>query len=216
MPRWIDMGESTLLVENVGELLSNLPDNYTLEKQDPEPLPGGTILCNRVTAQRAKEQSPDPGKIELWADPDTGLVRRMDLSWPAQDGPGAGKRPPPRRGGGGARGRGGGGGRMGPPDGPPHHGPPRDGGRHDGPRRGDRGHGPGRRHHAGPPPHHGDGHPRPRFRHGPPRFGADHEPPPPRRMTFELIDVAPFDDAWFTPEAHSRDADDAPGSGRGP
>ncbi len=225
-PRWLDSGESSVLLGSVESVLETLKTEYATNRVEAAPLPGMAELCNRLTATRKSIGGPEPLRIELWFDKDTKLVRRMEMHWPEMKGPGPG----------------------GPPGGPPVPGSPRpDGVEPRGPDRPSPGMGgprpPGGRQGGppggppvpgGPPP--GMGGPPPCFMDGPPDFrgggpggpggmggpgggggrpgpggwggggggGGPRQPPPPSLVVIEMVDAQPFAENWFTPEAHAR------------
>ncbi|MGQ0627634.1 MAG: hypothetical protein ACT4PL_05980 [Phycisphaerales bacterium] len=89
--RWVDIGESTVLVESVEELLSDLPAGYSIDRAQTAPLPASAdaTLFNRITAVRRQSSeprfTPDPSRIEIWIDRDSRLVKRLELHWPEGD-----------------------------------------------------------------------------------------------------------------------------------
>ncbi len=218
-PRWLELSDSTILMEAIENVLESLPKSYEITRSDPAALPSDpSRICNRITAKRSGDRGPEPTRIEVWIDQDSKLVRRMELHWPERrpgaGGPGGpGGRPerdgPEGRdgrgpGGPGGPGRGDGPPRRGPDDDRPRKGPPPDGERRPGgdrpgnDRPGDRPPPPGGRDGAPPPPP----PPKWRFLDGPPDFEGGKDRPPPRFIVLERIDTAPLDDAWYSPEAH--------------
>jgi hypothetical protein len=196
-PRWVDLGESTLMLESVDEMLASLEESYTLTRSAPEAVPTGQgASLARISAVRKANPSPTPRRVELWINPQSHVVQRMELHW---DPP---PLPPPHRD------------RTGPrpdrplPDdfGPGDRPPPPGPGRERPPPRDD--FGPGGRPPPGPdgdrPPPAGDRrHPPPEFLGAPPDFNGGRHPPPPRMIIFELVQDAPFPPAWFDPATHA-------------
>ncbi|MCA9286607.1 MAG: hypothetical protein KDA22_15385 [Phycisphaerales bacterium] len=194
-PRWLELSDTVFLLDSVDAMLERLPSQYGLELRAPESLPDGS-LCDRISAVSSGPRSPDPQRIELWIDPDTRVVRRMELHWP-DDGRAA------RRGGSGGRRR---------------HADRGDG-EYSGPLRPRRDfvRDPNRQPPgetadgtpmalAAPPDPNGlrpgdDGPPPPQFLDRPPDFRGGRLPPP-RRMVFERVTVDPFPEGWFSPEIH--------------
>ncbi len=212
-PKWINLGDSTVLVESVDDLLRRLDGYYRLTQGEPEQLDDNQeLLYERVTAELIKREGPDPERIELWIDPATHIVQRMELRWPSQQrnrdnsirqydslpqgelDPNGPPRPGERR----------------DPNGrPPHMGrpgqdrPPPRREQHD-PNKPPR---PGEHHNLDgpPPPHHGrqgPDRPPPRFIDGPPRFGEGRHPPPPDVIVFNRVEAPGFPQDWFDPERH--------------
>lgn len=210
-PRWVNFGSNTVLLASVDELLGWLQQKYKLTRPDNARAPSGQgPECERVTAVRRPGPGPEPDRVELWIDPSSHIVRRMELHWnedrrprgpgpagrPPQGGPGDGDDmrppPPPEEGG-----------PPPPPEGdeggpPPGRDGPPPGGR-DGPPDDER---PIHRRPPPPPPRDRPPHPCPEFLGGPPDFAGGHQPPPPRTLVFELAEGASFADGWFDPETH--------------
>jgi hypothetical protein len=176
-PPFITDGGEAFMLSSVGSQLDQLPDQFTFQRGGSAPIDGksATAQYERISAARKTTAGPMPTRVELWIDPATHLVERVEYHWDSSSA------------GGGAGGAVDGGGKSG------SHGPGPKGGGHrggDGPPPDDDGDGPppppdG---HGGPghPPHdHGpdgpDGHGGP---HGPPpdEDGMDGPPPPPDGM----------------------------------
>ncbi|MFG0252143.1 MAG: hypothetical protein ACF8NJ_04635 [Phycisphaerales bacterium JB038] len=181
-PRWINLGESTVLVESVDDLLARLDGHYKLTHGERETLADDSGWeYERITATLKDRNVPEPQRIELWIDPETHLVHRLEVAWPDHPGRRQGLRGGPERGGEGGPPH-----RdrpppdeMGPPPdemGPPGAMPPRRG-----PPRG------------GKPPH---------FLDGPPHFEEGIDPGPPELVVFQLIETDEFPADWFDPERH--------------
>ncbi|MBL8759136.1 MAG: hypothetical protein JNK35_11985 [Phycisphaerae bacterium] len=190
-PSWIDFGESTIMMESMDLALERLKGEYDARKLDPARLdPGDPRTFNRISATLRVKNATSPERLELWIDPATRLVERLEMHWaprPRPDfrdtrpdhegregrdgrGPREGDRDALRRRPDGSEGM-----PPGPDDarppfrGPRGDGPPRDGPTHDGP----------------PPPRDGPPPPRdgaPRDRHdgpgGRPGFGPGPGPGP--------------------------------------
>ncbi len=146
-PPFVTDGGESLIMDSMDRLLDGLPDRFDLRRGDAAMIPGSgsasaTRTYDRITARRKTTAGPQPNTVELWIDPSTKLVERIEYHWDtglvgrsAGDGVGRGD-------------KGGDGGPGGGPGGKPHGPPP-----------GDDMDGPGR----GPPPAHHD--------HGPDDFG---------------------------------------------
>jgi hypothetical protein len=209
-PNWVNFGQSTVLLVSIDELMTWLQRSYTLTRGEREAVPGGDgTLCDRVTAAHKPGESPEPPRVELWIDPQSRVVRRMELHWiplggverdgPADRPPDGDNRPPPPPDD--PRGFG--------PDGPPDMPPPPEGGDRPPPDEGPEGrpHGEPPPEFRGQPPHRPPPGgprrrgPRPEFLGGPPDF--HHHPPPPTLIVFELVPGASFDAGWFDPASHA-------------
>jgi hypothetical protein len=240
-PSWVDFGESTIMMESMDAALERLKDEYDAKRVDRASATPGGAPMDRVSATLKTRNGTSPERLELWIDPTSRLVERLEMHWaprPRPDGrdgrgplrgpDGAGRPgpggpegmppgPPPPRGPRGPQGPAEGDARHQDPDQGPQQGPPRD--RRPGPDGGPRPDGP-EGFGAGPdgpggPGGGGRGGPRgPRPMHAPPDF-ARHAPPP-RVMVITRIDVQPVTDDWFSPEAHTDWAAQARGQERGP
>ncbi len=76
-PRWIDLGESTILVGSLDAMLDNLRDRYDIGT------PRSEDSGLRITATLAEGNTePGPDRIEMWIDDVGSLVERLELHWP--------------------------------------------------------------------------------------------------------------------------------------
>ena len=146
LPRWFNMGESTVLIESLDALLDEIRDYELVGETDP--ISGDELLIAARPLEHATRPGPDIIAVRINAD--SGLVELLELEWTAPD---SESRPGDR-----PRRKPGAGNRDQPP--PPHTDRPR----HSKPPRGDRDDRP-RRHRPHPlegPPRFEDGHdPRP-------------------------------------------------------
>ena len=80
LPRWINLGDETILVESVEALLVHLRREYVLERGDAEDGETGElrIIATRTPGERG---APGPDRVEIWIDVDTDVVARMTLEW---------------------------------------------------------------------------------------------------------------------------------------
>ncbi len=233
-PSWLDFGESTIMMESMDLALERLKDEYDAKRVERAPLPApatGTEPLDRLSATLKVRNGASPERLELWINPTTRLVERLEMHWAPRPRPEGGMHRDGREGREGRDGRGprdggrpGGGGPGGPEGMPPGGGGPGGGGGPP-PPRGPRGpDGPGPRDgaampdgprpapfmgpHQGPPPRERRPNGGPRPMHGPPDF-ARHAPPP-RVMIITRIDVQPVSDDWFSPDAHAEWAAQTP------
>jgi hypothetical protein len=116
LPQWVSFGGSTMMLTTVDDVLARLEGSYDLKRRAPEATPTG-VRCDRVTAALKSRPSADPGRVELWLDPRTKVVRRIEMVWDGTEGgdvehrqggprggrggrpPPDGRRPPPHEGG---------------------------------------------------------------------------------------------------------------------
>ena len=85
-PRWVRLDQSAFFVESVDSILLSLHRSYDLRSVGSAPIEGrGPEEYQRVTAYLATDDDVHPGQVELWIDPETRLLHRMELSWPHPD-----------------------------------------------------------------------------------------------------------------------------------
>lgn len=192
-PPFVTDGGETFMTQSIDKQLEELPELFTFAKTASEKVPGAAsdgLAMDRITATRKQRSGFKPSRVDLWIDPASHFVERIEYRWDeaapggSRGGPGGGggsqdgdhDRGPKR------------GGPRGPDDGD-HHGsdgdrppPPRD--RLDGP-----GHGPG----GSPPPSSG-------------KRGGDHgsggHGSAQRLVVFQRVDAPTLPPDWFTPEGH--------------
>ena len=93
-PPFVTDGGESLVIDSIDRLLSTLPGKFTLELTAAAPIEGvSTRLFDRVTAKRNSRSGPEPNTVELWIDPTTKLVERIEYRWDqAAQGGGSGER----------------------------------------------------------------------------------------------------------------------------
>lgn len=194
MPRWASVGEQPVAPDSVDRLLEEMVNLYTLERTSEKSPDGKATTEHIVGLRRGDVGGAGAPRIELWIDPQSHDVKKLELFFPpppeARDGP---------RGNRGPLGQPGQPGQPG-PDGPRGDRPPRprDGGGPDG-LRDDHPDGPGRdMDRDGPGPRRGPEDPQGR---GPAGRGGRGMP-----IRIELRPAPPprFEDGWFTPEFHAK------------
>lgn len=82
-PRWINVGDSTILVGGLDVLLDELrDDDYAIEQvNDRETSPSGEEVTELVATRRRGAANPGPDRIRVWIDNGTSLVERLELQW---------------------------------------------------------------------------------------------------------------------------------------
>jgi hypothetical protein len=204
MPRFAVVNDEPVLPDSVDHLLDELAFSYNLEKTSEKSADGASMVEHIVGLRRA-DRKPGPTRIEVWIDPATKGVKKLELFFPEPPLPPRGMGGPP-----GGRGPGGPGGEG--PDGP--DGPRGDRGRRpplDGPREGEgRDDGPppdggregrrGRRDGRGPDDFDGRGP------GGPGMIGARGQRGGPTRVELRpaMPPQPPLPPEWFTPEHHAK------------
>lgn len=81
-PRWINIGESTILIGSVDALLVQLQDEYDIKRstiENPDATSDSSIL---LIAERLPQMgAPGPSIIRVLIDEQTSLVDRLELEW---------------------------------------------------------------------------------------------------------------------------------------
>lgn len=92
-PRWLNLGESTILIASLDEFLIQLKNNYSVTIISGSP--SSTIQLSATRLATVREPGPD--RIVAWVDQDTQLVQRLELSWDPRHPPKgqSRNRPPP-------------------------------------------------------------------------------------------------------------------------
>ena len=82
-PRWINLGESTILVGGLDALLDKLrDDDYSIEQaQNSQASSSGQPLTQLVATRRPETTKPGPDRVLVWINSDSSLVERLELHW---------------------------------------------------------------------------------------------------------------------------------------
>jgi hypothetical protein len=122
-PRWAKVGDESLFVDSVDRLLEELTKSYDLQKEGTATLEGkGEVSYRHIVGTKKRHPSPGGDHVEVWIDPTTKSVERLEMRWDLpQQQPGAEGGGPGRGGDNADRPESGGGGPGGPdgPGGPP-------------------------------------------------------------------------------------------------
>ena len=79
-PSWVDIGGNSLLMASIDGILETLQAEYALESLEPEILDeSAPTRCTRIRAMKLDETESGPERVELWIDPASNLVRRMEV-----------------------------------------------------------------------------------------------------------------------------------------
>ncbi|MFO0861436.1 MAG: hypothetical protein U0570_12855 [Phycisphaerales bacterium] len=174
-PKWAVADDESIFADTVEHLMEVLTTGFELKILDNEVVDGRDMRRIQGT-RRPDAPRGQADRVDLWIDPDTMLLEKMEMDWtgrPGMRGP-VGEQPKPPLG----------------PQGRPPPPPPEGAGRSDGPPPSPP---------VGPPP--GDSpegvrpppHPRPPV--GPPKMGI-------RRLVITSVAPPEWPAGWFTPEAH--------------
>lgn len=84
MPRWVNFGSNTIVLESVDDLMNQLARDYTLTRGEAAALPGASgVAMNRITARiKGGHMGPEPERVEIWLDSGSRVVKRLELHWP--------------------------------------------------------------------------------------------------------------------------------------
>ncbi len=81
-PRWINLGESTILVGSLDEMLLQLRNDYAVEEVASTDAQSGKELTPQIIATRlAGINKPGPEQVKIWITADTSIVDRLELHW---------------------------------------------------------------------------------------------------------------------------------------
>lgn len=81
-PSWIDFGESTIMMESMDLALERLKGEYDAKKLDPARIePTDPRTFDRISATLRVKNATSPERLELWIDPATRLVERLEMHW---------------------------------------------------------------------------------------------------------------------------------------
>ena len=96
-PRWSRLGEESLFADSVDRLLDEMTKGYTLERLPAAKVDGrGDAEFQHVVGVKKQSRGPGPQRIEIWIDPATRVVERLEMHWekpadaaqtPPSDGP---------------------------------------------------------------------------------------------------------------------------------
>ena len=76
-PRWLNIGESTILIASLDDFLIELKESYELEIDSES-----TSRITKLIAIRNRSAiEPGPDAIQVWIHTDTQLVERLELAW---------------------------------------------------------------------------------------------------------------------------------------
>lgn len=97
-PRWINVGESTILVGGLDALLEELrDDDYTISHAERALDPSGAVeLTTLIATRRPGAAKRGPDVIQVWIDGATSLVDTLELRWTQPSRPQARRDSPPQ------------------------------------------------------------------------------------------------------------------------
>lgn len=95
-PKWAKVGEESLLVDSVDRLLEELTKSYDLQKEGTATLDGKPgVSFRHIVGAKKRVRSPGGDHVEVWIDPDSKSVERIEMRWdaPTKPAPGEDKNP---------------------------------------------------------------------------------------------------------------------------
>ena len=80
-PRWAKVGEESLLVDSVDRLLEELTKSYDLQREGEAKLDGSAVSFRHIVGAKKRIRSPGGDHVEVWIDPSTKSVERIEMRW---------------------------------------------------------------------------------------------------------------------------------------
>lgn len=81
-PKWSKVGQESLLVDSVDRLLEELTKSYDLQKEGTAALDGKPgVSFRHVVGTKKRVRSPGGDHVEVWIDPDSKAVERIEMRW---------------------------------------------------------------------------------------------------------------------------------------
>lgn len=83
-PPWASVGGQPLFTDSIQSLIAGLPNAYALGMLDAQPLPSKSFgTMDRVRGLRINKHGHEPDRVELWIDPLSRMVERVEYHWTA-------------------------------------------------------------------------------------------------------------------------------------
>lgn len=95
-PKWSKVGEESMLVDSVDRLLEELTRSYDLQKEGTATLEDKSGISYRhIVGTKKRVRSPGGDHVEVWIDPGSKSVERVEMRWnlPPRGQPGGDKNP---------------------------------------------------------------------------------------------------------------------------
>lgn len=95
-PKWSKVGEESMLVDSVDRLLEELTKSYDLQKEGTATLDNKSGVSYRhIVGTKKRVRSPGGDHVEVWIDPTSKSVERLEMRWnlPPRGQPGGDKNP---------------------------------------------------------------------------------------------------------------------------
>jgi len=94
-PRWINLGESTILIGSLDALLDELrKDQYSIDRVEDTKQSTPNDKLTQLTATKLDRTTPGPGRVQIWIHDETSLVETLEFHWERSKPP-AHRAPPP-------------------------------------------------------------------------------------------------------------------------
>lgn len=79
-PRWSMLGEESLFADSVDQLLETLSQAYVIKHSEASKLAGrGDVKFSHLTGTKKRVMQPGPRQIDVWIDPETNVVERIEI-----------------------------------------------------------------------------------------------------------------------------------------
>ncbi len=79
-PRWSMLGEESLFADSVDQLLETLSQAYVIKHSEASKLSGrGDVKFSHLTGTKKRVMQPGPRQIDVWIDPETKVVERIEI-----------------------------------------------------------------------------------------------------------------------------------------
>jgi hypothetical protein len=81
-PRWAKVGDESLFVDSVDRLLEELTKSYDLQREGTATLEGkGSTSYRHIVGTKKRLRSPGGDHVEVWIDPASKSVERLEMRW---------------------------------------------------------------------------------------------------------------------------------------
>ena len=79
-PRWAMLGDESLFADSIDQLLETMSQSYDIKNSEATALSGrGDIKFSHLTGRKKSMMQPGPVQIDLWLDPESKIVERMEM-----------------------------------------------------------------------------------------------------------------------------------------
>jgi len=94
-PRWINLGESTILIGTLDALLDELrKDQYSIDRVEDKNQSTPNDKLTQLLATKLDRTTPGPDRVQIWIHDETSLVETLEFHWDHSKPPAHRDRPP--------------------------------------------------------------------------------------------------------------------------